>query len=91
LQETQDDTDAGVAEEDDNKKRKNRRRFQGETEVTEEDFPLLQCLSRMAFGAMPVTHEVKDFVKMIAQHPGRACLGRLRRGCFKKVLADTWN
>ena len=54
-------------------------------------FPLLQCLSRMAFGAMPVTHEVKDFVKMIAQHPGRACLGRLRRGCFKKVLADTWN
>lgn len=72
------------------KPKRSKRRCQGETEINEEDFPLLQCLHQLAVGVMPVAHEVNQFVSMIARSPNRACLARLRRGSFKKVLSDTW-
>ena len=81
--------DADMDQGDDGKPKKARRRRHGETEVNEHDFPLLQSLPRLAFGPMAVASDIPQFVDLIAKYPMRACVARLRRGHFKKVMTDT--
>lgn len=64
-----------------------RRRCNGEIEVTEEDYKLIQALPRLAYGAMTTVQEVSQFVANIVENPHLGCIAKLRRGSFKKVLA----
>lgn len=72
---------------EDTKGKRARRRFTGERELTEDDYPLLRCLPKLAFGAMPTANDVQQFVNLMAEAPQKASMARLRRGRFKKVLA----
>ncbi len=58
----------------------------GCAEISEADFPVLYHGSKIASGLMPILQDVDSFVTMIADNPHLACVTRLRRGPFKKVL-----
>lgn len=71
------------------KKTRNRNRS-GTQELTEDDPELLHAMFKLPLGAMAVANDVASFVDQIAEVPGAACIARLRRGPFKKVLSDSW-
>ena len=66
-----------------------RRRCNGEIEVSKDDYNLIQSLPAFAFGAMPGVQDVPSFVARIVENPASGCIAKLRRGSFKKVLADS--
>jgi len=77
-------------EESDGKARKKSRPVRGgSTEISEEDFPVIYHGSKVACGAMSLSQDVGAFVKCMAERPHIACMARLRRGPFKKVLIVT--
>ena len=58
----------------------------GCAEVSEEDFSVIYHGSKISSGLMSIVQDVDSFVKMVADKPQIACVARLRRGPFKKVL-----
>ena len=87
-----DQADVGVeaeAAEGKSKKTRNRNRS-GLQELTEDDPELLHAMFKLPLGAMAVATDVASFIDQIAEVPGAACIARLRRGPFKKVLSDSW-
>ena len=73
----------------DEKKSRNRTRT-GQAEITEEDPDLLLGMQSFSMGAMACLEDVKAFVAQISEVPSAACIARLKRGPFKKVLAESW-
>lgn len=61
----------------------------GSAEISEEDFPVIYHGSKVACGAMSIAQDVAAFVNCMAERPHLACMARLRRGPFKKVLVVT--
>ena len=57
--------------------------------MNEEDYKLIQALPRCAYGAMTAVNDVSQFVANIVENPQLGCIAKLRRGSFKKVLADS--
>lgn len=68
------------------KARKTRPVRGGCAEVSEEDFAVIYHGSKISSGLMSIVQDVDSFVKMVADKPKIACVARLRRGPFKKVL-----
>ena len=71
------------------KRKAKKRRHEGEQEIDEADFALVQDMSKIIQGAMPQATDVATFVKLVAEHPERACVAKLRRGQIKKVMAES--
>lgn len=77
-------------EENTNGNKRSKRRCAGQTEVTDKDYPLLQAMQHLAYGAIPTTFDVPQFVSLLAKFPQKACIAKLRRGSIKKVLTVSW-
>ena len=72
-----------------NKKVRKQRRTDGEAEITPEDPPVIQNMFKFpASTVIYQTFEVAPFIKQLAEKPNVSAVMRLRRGPFKKVLAD---
>ena len=57
--------------------------------MTEEDPLVLREMSKFTEGNISMVEDVKDFVSHIAANPLIACVARLKKGMFKKVLNES--
>lgn len=69
------------------KKSKRNRNRAGQQELEETDPDLFKTM--FSIGAMATLEDVPKFLQQIAEAPQAACLARLQRGTFKKVLSDS--
>ena len=69
--------------------RKRKRRTGGLAELTEEDPLVLREMSKFTEGNISMVEDVKDFVSHIVANPLIACVARLKKGMFKKVLNES--
>jgi len=71
------------------KKSKRNRNRAGQQELEETDPDLFKTMFKFSIGAMATLEDVPKFLQQIAEAPQAACLARLQRGTFKKVLSDS--
>ena len=71
------------------KKSKRNRNRVGQQELEETDPDLFKTMFKFSIGAMATLEDVPKFLQQIAEAPQAACLARLQRGTFKKVLSDS--
>lgn len=78
----------GGGDHDEGKRRK--RRTGGLTELTDEDPPVLRDMPKFTEANISMVETVKDFVSQIGANPLIACVARVKKGMFKKVLTESF-
>ena len=70
--------------------KRRKRRTGGLTELTDEDPPVLRDMSKFTEANMSMVDNVKDFADHIGANPRFACVARVKKGMFKKVLTESF-
>ena len=80
----------GKEEGDHDEGKKRKRRTGGLTELTDEDPPVLRDMPKFTEANISMVETVKDFVSQIGASPLIACVARVKKGMFKKVLTESF-